>query len=166
MTRRAFLLGMAMAVWVNIWPAYSSLIAHSSRADYAQLSEAFLVPFLCLLVCNLYLQRRGHGLTSSELLAITCMGTIAAMMQGEWLSGYFLGIISAPTYFATPENRWEEILFQHIPTWSIVADRQTTAGFYESLPEGSSIPWLAWVAPLFFWVASWGRFSWPASVCA
>ena len=96
MTRRAFLLGLAMAAWVNLWPAYSSLIAHSSRADYAQLSEAFLIPFFCLLGLNLLLGRRGPGLLPSELLAISCMGMVAALMLGEWLSGYFLGIITAP----------------------------------------------------------------------
>lgn len=151
MTRRAFLLGLAMAAWVNLWPAYSSLIAHSSRADYAQLSEAFLIPFFCLLGLNLLLGRRGPGLLPSELLAISCMGMVAALMQGEWLSGYFLGIITAPTYFVTPENRWDEVLFQYIPTWSIVADRQTTTGFYESLPKNAPIPWQAWVAPLMWW---------------
>lgn len=151
MTRRAFLLGLAMAAWVNLWPAYSSLIAHSSRADYAQLSEAFLVPFFCLLGLNVFLGHRGRGLLPSELLAISCMGMVAALMQGEWLSGYFLGIITAPTYFATPENRWDELLFQHIPDWSIVADRQATSGFYESLPKDASIPWQAWIAPLVWW---------------
>ncbi|OGG48996.1 MAG: hypothetical protein A3F84_14260 [Candidatus Handelsmanbacteria bacterium RIFCSPLOWO2_12_FULL_64_10] len=151
MTRRAFLLGLAMAAWVNLWPAYASLIAHSSRADYAQLSEAFLVPFLCLLGLNLFLDRLGRGLSSSELLAVSCMGMVAALMQGEWLSGYFLGIITASTYFATPENRWEELLFPHIPDWGIVADRRATVGFYESLPKGAPIPWQPWAAPLLWW---------------
>lgn len=86
MTRRAFLLGLAMAAWVNLWPAYTSLIAHSSRADYAQLSEAFLVPFFCLLGLNSLLRHRGTGLSPSELLAVSCMGMVAALMQGEWQS--------------------------------------------------------------------------------
>ena len=30
------LIGLAMAVWVNFWPTYSTLIVHSTRADYAQ----------------------------------------------------------------------------------------------------------------------------------
>jgi len=151
MTRRAFIIGLAACVWVNLWPTYSSLIAHSSRADFAHLSEAFLVPFVCLLALNLRLERRGRGLTPSELLTICCMGMVAATMQGEWLSGYLLGVITAPTYFATTENRWEELLLQHIPAWSIVADRRATAGFYEGLPEGGGIPWGAWGAPLFWW---------------
>ena len=149
MTRRATLLGLALAVGINLWPTYSSLIVRSSRADYAHLSVAFLIPFVCLLGLNLLLERRSSGLSPSELLTVCCVGMVAATMQGEWLSGYFLGIISAPTYFATPENRWDEFL--HIPAWSLVADRGATTGFYESLPHRAAIPWRAWATPFFWW---------------
>lgn len=155
MTRRAFILGLAMAACTTLWPAYSSLIVYSSRADFAHLSEAFLVPFVCLLGLNLLLERLGRGLTPSELLTICCVGMVAAMMQGEWLSGYFLGVITAPAYFATPENRWEELLLQYIPDWTIVTKR-AAIGFYEGLPVGSAIPWSAWLTP-FYW---WGGFLW------
>ncbi len=151
MTRRALLLGLVMCAWVNLWPAYSSLIAHSSRADYAHLSVALLIPFVCLLGVNRLLERWGHALSPSELLTICCMGMVAALMQGEWLSGYFLGIITAPTYFAAPENRWGEVLLQRIPAWSIVASRDATVGFYEGLPGGGAIPWTPWIAPFFWW---------------
>ncbi len=156
MTRRAFLLGLVMAVVINLWPTYSSLIVHSSRADYAHLSVAFLIPFICLLGLNLLLERKGQGLSASELLTICCIGMVAATMQGEWLSGYFLGVTTAPTYFATPENRWGELLLHHMPRWSIVADRQATAGFYESLMKGDTFPWGAWGAPLFWWTSFFG----------
>ena len=151
MTLRALLVGLAMAVWVNLWPTYSSLIAHSSRADYAHLSVALLIPFICLLGLNLPFHRRGRGLSASELLAICCIGMVAATMQGEWLSGYLLGVVTAPTYFATPENQWADHLLARIPTWTVVADPAATTGFYESLFKGQKFPWSAWAAPFFWW---------------
>ena len=150
MTRRAFLLGLAVSALSTLWPAYSSLIVRSSRADFAHLSEAFLIPFVCLLGVNLLLERRGRGLRPSELLTVCCMGMIAGVMQGEWLSGYFLGVITAPTYFATPENRWGDLLIPHLPDWGIVG-RGAAVGFYEGLPAGEGIPWAAWLAPLGWW---------------
>ena len=42
----SIIIGLAMAAWVNYWPTYSSLIAASSRADYAHLSLALLIPFV------------------------------------------------------------------------------------------------------------------------
>ena len=151
MTRRAIFIGLVMAAVISVWPAYSSMIVRSSRADYAHLSVAFLVPFVFLLLFDLLAKRCGTGLSSSELLTICCIGTVAANSQGEWLSGYFLGIIASPTYFATPENRWEELLLAYLPPWSIVSDLEATTGFYEGLPDGRSIPWRVWVAPLCWW---------------
>ncbi len=151
MTKRALIVGLVMAVWVSVWPAYSSMIVRSSRADFAHLSVAFLIPFICLLAFNLVLGRRGNALQSSELLAICCMGMLASNMQGEWLSGYFLGTISAPTYFATPENRWEELLLANVPPWSIVAHLRSTTGFYEGLLSGDVFPWYYWLPPLLSW---------------
>ena len=151
MTRRALLIGLGMAAWVTLWPAYSSLILHSSRADYAHLSVALLIPFICLLLINTRLDRKGRGLTPSELLAVCCIGMVAATTQGEWLSGYFLGVITAPAYFASPENRWGDLILDQVPRWSIVADRAATTGFYEGLPPGAAFPWIAWLPPLFWW---------------
>ena len=151
MTRRALFLSLVMAVCVNLWPAYVSMLVHSSRADYAHLSVAFLIPFICLLGVNLLLEQGGHGLSPSELLTVCCTGLVAATMQGEWLSGYFLGVITTPNYFSTPENRWAELLLDRIPPWSILTDRAATVGFHESLPTGAAIPWKAWIIPLFWW---------------
>ena len=151
MTRRAILVGLAMAVWVSVWPAYSSMIVRSSRADFAHLSVAFLIPFVILLGINILLERQGRHLRSTELLAICCIGMLAANMQGEWLAGYFLGTITSPTYFATPENRWEELLLTWIPEWTIVGSLHGTTGFYEGLLPGHSIPWTFWLPPLLAW---------------
>lgn len=149
MTRRALIIGLVMAFFANLWPAYTSLIVHSSRADHAHLSLAMLIPFTFLLLLNQLLERRGNHLTSTELLTISTMGMVAACMQGEWLSGWFLGVITAPTYFATAENRWQELLIQYLPEWAII-DAQATKGFYEGL-AGGSIPLGSWIGPLFWW---------------
>ena len=133
MTRRSLILGLLMASWVNLWPAYSSLVVDSSRADFSQLSIGLLVPFFILLGLNLLLSQ-DRGLSPSELLTICCMGMIAACMQGEWLSGYFLGVITAPTYFASAENHWAELIVSRLPEWTIV-DAHATAGFYEGFAE-------------------------------
>lgn len=152
MRKRTLILALLMAVVVNIFPAWSALILHSSRMDYAHVSIAFLFPFLVLLFLNQFLRGRGVSLTSRELIIICSVGLVAATMQGEWLSGYLLGTISSPYYFATPENRWAELLHPYIPPWSVVTDREAIRTFHESLPPEQSIPWGAWIQPLFWWM--------------
>lgn len=153
MTKRALLIGAITSVIVAVWPAYSSYIIGSSRMDYGHLSGAILIPFLGLLLVNSSLARRGKGLTASELILIASMGMVSALTQGEWLVGYFLGVITAPSYFASAENNWAEVLLTRIPPWSIVADRSVSAAFYEGLKPGTPFPWGAWMTPLLWWGA-------------
>ena len=151
MTKRAFIIGLLLSAWANLWPTYTSLIVHSSRADHAHLPLAMFIPFLVILCGNVLLERRGIGLSPSELLTICSMSMVASCMQGEWLSGYLVGMIAAPYYFATPENRWEELLLQYIPSWTVIPDRNLVQGFYEGLAPGQTIPWSAWWTPVFWW---------------
>ena len=51
-TLRAFLIGLTLSIFSAIWPAWSSYIIDSSRADHAHLSAAILIPFLVLLLIN------------------------------------------------------------------------------------------------------------------
>jgi hypothetical protein len=91
MTKRAIIFGIGLAIWVNIWPVFSSMLVRSARADFAHLSVAFLIPFIFLLAINPFFGVRR--LTPKELVVITCLAMVAANLQGEWLSGYFLGMI-------------------------------------------------------------------------
>lgn len=152
MTIRAIIIGLCLSVWVNFWPAYSSLILRSSRGDFAHLSVAFLIPFLALLAFNHFFSRRFRGLSSFELIAICSIGMVAANMQGEWLSGYFLGVVTAPIYFASTQNMWDERLWPHFTEWNVLSDRAAAAGFYEGLPPGAPFPWDAWIALFPGWV--------------
>lgn len=153
MTKRAFIIGILLSAWANLWPAYVSLVVHSSRADHAHLPLAMLIPFVALIVVNGWLGRTGRGLSASELLTVCAMAMVAACMQGEWLSGYLLGMITAPYYFASPENRWDELLLQYLPDWTVIPDRGLVRGFYEGLPPGEPVPWSAWLTPVFWWGA-------------
>ena len=153
MTLRAILLGTLMAILVNIGSIYSRYVMASTRTDYGHLSIAVLIPFVLLLGLNILIRalRRKSALSKSELIVVFVMGMIAATIQGEWLAGYLLGTISAPYYFASPENQWGEYLFPHIPNWLVVTNETALRGFYEGSPEGQSIPWMAWMIPLFWW---------------
>ena len=151
MTLRAFLIGLFTSVLVSLWPAYTTYILRSARADYAHLSVAILLPFLVLLLVNSCFSRTQRGLAPSELILIASMGMVAALAQGEWLAGYFLGVITAPVYFASPENGWADTLLTRLPEWSVVADRHAAIAFYEGLAPGASFPWVSWMSPLFWW---------------
>ena len=52
-----------------------------------------------------------------------------------------IGFRSLSTTFATPENEWRSLFFQHIPEWRVVRDEGAIVSFYEGLSVGERIPW-------------------------
>ncbi|HID31732.1 MAG TPA: hypothetical protein EYP19_17260, partial [Desulfobacterales bacterium] len=159
-TVRAVLLGMLLAVLVNLGPTYSGYIVGSSWSDFGHLPLVTLLLFMVLTgFCNVLAKviRPEWALKPPELLVIFVMGWIAALMQGEWLGGYFLGVISAPNYFVSPENQWTRHILHNIPDWLILSDKGHAAQwFYEGLPPGQPIPWMVWVVPIFWWFSFFG----------
>jgi hypothetical protein len=150
LTKRSFIIGLLMSIFVSLWPPYSTYVIQSIRADYAHISTALLIPLVPLLLINRALSQRIR-LTGSELILIVSMGMVAALSQGEYLSAYFLGVVSAPTYFASAENGWAEALLTRLPSWTIVEDHKAVVAFYEGLPHDAAFPWFEWGTPLLWW---------------
>lgn len=152
-TKRSLIVGIGMAVLMPFWPTYTSLILHSTRADHSHLSMAMLIPFVALLVINAFLERRGIGFSPTELLTVCCIGFVAAIMQGEWITVWFLQMLTMPAYYASAENRFDEFLLPHMPDWTTITNREAVRGFYEGLVPGTAFPWAEWFTVLFWWGA-------------
>ena len=150
-TKRSLLIGLGMGVLMPLWPTYTSFVLNSTRADHSHLSMAMLVPFVALLVLNAFLERRGMGFSPTELLAICCIGFVASTMQGEWLTVWFLQMLTMPAYYASPENRFDELLLPHMPSWTTITNRDAVRGFYEGQVPGAPFPWGEWFSVLFWW---------------
>lgn len=107
-------------------------------------------------LANRWLQRRRPrwAFSTGELLTIY---VALALGTGLTCSIWDVGG-SAPIYmtyafwFATPQNRWEELVWPSLPDWLTVQDRGVLEGFY----YGQSTPYTAevfqgWAAPALWW---------------
>ena len=150
-TKRSLLVGLGMAIFMPLWPTYTSFVLHSTRADHSHLSMAMLVPFVALLVLNAFLEKRGIGFSPTELLTVCSIGLVASTMQGEWFTVWFLQILTMPAYYASPENRFDELLLPHMPIWTTITNREAVRGFYEGLVPGHAFPWGEWFSVLTWW---------------
>ena len=150
-TRRALIVGVILAALMPVWPTYTSFILHSTRADHSHLTLAMLIPFVLLLIINTFLERWGMGFSPTELLTICCIGMVAGVMQGEFFLVWFMGMLTMPAYFASPENRFEELLLPYMPEWTTIMNREVVRGFYEGIIPGSPFPWPEWGSVLFWW---------------
>ena len=67
---------------------------------------------------------RAFVLSPSEWITVFSMGMISAIGPNYGVSGYLVGMMASPYYFATPENRWAEYLHPQLPGWLIPLERQ------------------------------------------
>ncbi len=155
---RAVVLGAFFVVLVSVWATYSEFIVRASRLNMSNFALALFVPFvLCALIVNPVLKAKKPewAFGRSDLLVALTMGLASAVIPAaDGLPGYLLGILAAPFYFATPENGWAPYLHNHIRPWMAPSeDGRAMTWFFEGLPPGQTVPWGAWVLPLFWWLS-------------
>ncbi len=155
-TRRSILLGLLLVCAEVAVITFSEPVVRSSQMNISHFPVGFFMWFVAVvLFLNPLLKRVGvrYGLSSSELFAIVAVGLMGAHVPNSGLVGFFLGMLAAPYYFASPENRWAELLHPNIPPWLAPTDeRGALQAFFEGAPDGYAIPWHVWAVPLFWWL--------------
>ena len=151
----AMLTGLGLCALISVGLPYGEFVIKGTRLGLSSSTPAafFLLFWLLALVQPLLgLVRRNWAFNRAELLLITAMMMLATAIPSRGFTGAAIPAISSVLYYATPENNWAELLVSHIPTWLVVQDEVAIKQFYEGLPRGESIPYGAWVEPLFWWL--------------
>lgn len=121
------------------------------------LSLFFNVVFSLLLVLgfNGLLRRWAprRALTPAELSGIYGMLAVAAAVGGLDAIQIVVPIMTHAYWFATPENRWQQLFHDTLPAWLTVPDLEALQGFY----YGNSTLYTprhlrAWLLPALAWV--------------
>jgi hypothetical protein len=153
--RRAFLIGLLLVVFLAVAGPYGHYIIQNNLYYTSYLPVGLIFPFLIVVTVGngvLKWLRPRWALTPRDLLLIYIMVMVGGQPITYGMTSYLLSIMSAPYYFASPENRWAEFFHQYIPDWIGPQDRQAIIWFYQGLPPGQGIPWRAWLVPLIWWL--------------
>ena len=152
---RSIAFGLAMALVVCVLCDVSRWILHGSYLAFSQVPMGNIIPFLFSMLISALLARlfgRRFAFSPSEWITVFSMGFISALGPTYGMSGYIIGLMVGPYYFATPENKWEELLHPNIPSYLFPTNEgNAMAWFYEGLPRGTGIPWGLWAVPLLWW---------------
>jgi len=155
LTIRAVLTGLTLSVLLTIWAIHSSYVVHASHISVMHLPVSALFPFICVVfLLNPLLKRTGwqNGFSTQEMVVVFFLVFTASAIPGWAFSTYALSVISGPNYFASPENRWGELFFEHLASWLIIPNHNNAiTWFFEGAPKDAAIPWQVWVVPLFWW---------------
>ena len=94
---------------------------------------------------------RSLALNRSELIVVYIMLIVVASLATMGLCEPLLPCISAFVYYASPENRWQELLFPLLPSSVTFDDGAGNSAFFEGLGAGGYAPYELWVQPLAIW---------------
>ena len=156
-TAKALLTGCVCAFTVSAGAAYGTMyIQGSFMALGTSLPGAVVLLFFLAGLINPILKtiHPKAGLNRRELLLVFVMMSMASPLP-TLFAGRLLSIVSAPYYYATPENDWATLIRPHIPEW-LMPDDPRFHSFYQGSAPGQAIPWDAWM-PVF---AVWSPFIW------
>lgn len=152
-TLRAIGFGVVLVVVLDMMAVYVRYYFHGSRMVLSHIPMAMLIVFITMLIALAVMGRfTQFVLKSGEWHTILSMGLVGATMPIWSSTGFLIGYISAPYYYATEDNNWANLLHPHLPNFLIPSNEgNAVAWFFEGRPEGAPIPWDVWVLPLFWW---------------
>ena len=114
-------------------------------------AHAVFLAFVLIVNTSLCMVKRSWAFSAGELMTVYLMLAIGSNVTTMGLVGYMLPTPAGLPYYASPENRWPELVIPYVPTWLMPADEATIRHFFEGLPAGESIPWTQWIVPLVWW---------------
>ena len=155
-TLRSILLGTATVVAMCVYTNHAGLVMGSSSLVKSQYPMAMLLPFTLWIFANIGLKlfTPRYALSATELLVIYAMTWLAGVIPLEGWAAYLVSSISVPTFYASPENRWESIIFDRLPWWMFTERAPgVIRPFYDGMAPGETLPWAHWMRPLFWWTA-------------
>ncbi len=153
-TARSMLIGMVGVTCQCLATPYNDFHVGGTYLAGNHLPIAVVFAMLIfVLSVNVILKRLKPSaeLQGAELLVIWGMMLVASGIPSSGLMRYLVPLAISPHYFATPENEWATLFHQHLPDWMVVRDPKAVLYFYEKLPDGDRIPWMAWVKPIVGW---------------
>ena len=155
MTYRAALVGIFLAILINVWVIYSEFAIRSSLMTISHLPVVVVFPmFILTAIINPILSRipAVSQFSTVELFTIFSMGLIASAIPGYGFANYFFRVIIPPHYFASTENQWGSLFFPYLPDWLVISNEaQALTWYFEGLPAGQNIPWDTWFVPILWW---------------
>jgi hypothetical protein len=153
MTLRALAVGVIGVIALCIVTPYFDLVQQGSRivANHLPIGVMFLFLVFLVIVNPVIGWLRRRSFTRAEIAVALIMVMVASSVPGIGYATIMLPLLIAPSYFATPENKWIARFGEYIPSWFVPHGENVGKWFYEGLPAHHSLPWHAWLGPLGVW---------------
>ena len=123
---------------------------------FGHLPRTALIALVLLLLTNLVARPlvRRNLFSAGQLLYVYLAVLVVSGLPGQQMVTHLYVALVGPAHYASPENHYRDLFFEHIPPWSVPSleseDPAVKWAFW-GLPSGATLPWPAWVVPLACW---------------
>ncbi|MCM8772547.1 MAG: hypothetical protein NC922_05740 [Candidatus Omnitrophica bacterium] len=151
---KSIIIGIIFCILIGVLEPLNVLYIHGSplAADYST-GWAIFIFFIYILLFNQFSKKfiKKLYLTPSELITVYIMMIVACAIPSWGFTMNLIGLLGGIFYYATPTNRWDEMIHPYLPSHLFPKDYKTIWYLYEGLPKNTKIPWNQWITPLFNW---------------
>lgn len=152
-TWRAVTIGLILAI-LNVAFILLGAVRHQSRPTTVSLIFNVVVSLAVVVVLNALLRRLkpAWALSRGELLTIYSMASVASAVVGLDQLQTMLPVVAYPLWYATPENNWQALFIDEMPSWLTVTDPDALWAYYDSRGPLFATPWWRpWLRPALIW---------------
>ena len=153
-TPRCVIIGSLSALTIALILPYTLNVMRGSRIGLSSCTPAaFILFFVLLLTVQVVLAmiRRGWHLRPGELAVIFAMMAMATAVPTRGVSQKLVVGITGVVFYASPENRWGELIHPLLAEWLVLGDGEAVRGLYYG--DGTDrIPWHLWTPVLLRWL--------------
>ena len=160
---RALLLGASLALAICLITPFNNAYRQGTPlgGGHFPLAPFYFLMWLMIITAVIRTVFRSRNLlTGKELLVSWSLMVLLSGIAWTGLARTFFINFTAPYYFASVENRWEEVLQPLLPASWYPQGQEAIVKFYNGLTGGrqmgwlevlEKIPWDAWLGPLLGW---------------
>ncbi len=160
---RAFTLGIILAVLICAFTPFNNVYRNATPlgGGYFPLAPFYLLFWLTIItaLCKKYLKIDALFTGAELILTWGLMLLVSGIAYTGFARTFFINL-TAPFYFASVENRWQEVLQPLLPDNLFPQNNTAIEMLYNGLENGQEmgwfelaahIPWSAWIIPFFSW---------------
>ena len=149
---------LALVLLFSVGIVYVSVRTYVLYGSYTGLTDhfntigvIFLIFWIVVVSLLLRLIHPVLRLSPGNFALIYAALMVAIVLPSMGFGGYFLPLIAGVIYYATPENGWSELLWDHLPAWAVPRDVEAVRQLFEGVGADHPIPWRVWAEPLLYW---------------
>lgn len=151
---RAICLGFLLVPVNSLWIVYTEVVRYAAHPTTTSLFFNVVFTIAVFVALNAFLKRYVPRLAFSqgELLVMYTILSLGTAMVGHDLMQVLVSAIAYPFRFASPENRWQQLFMDSLPTHLMVTDPEALRGMWNGGTTFYRPEYLrAWMGPVLLW---------------